>query len=121
MSARTYTYEATCSWGGDTPTAELEVKVSFSVYPGEAASRDCPASDPLIEDITVLEVEGRASGWCDYRTDAELADLIIANLEYHHLDRMLSEAAETGAADRDDHADYLRRSRIDDALTAAPS
>ena len=61
MSKR-YTYATTLNWGGDTPTAEIEVEVSYTVAWGSAETGRFgppenydPGSADLVEDIRAAE------------------------------------------------------------------
>jgi hypothetical protein len=110
MEARRYTYAASLSWGGDEPTAELEVEVSYSVAWGSPASgwggppeHYDPGSGSVVEDIRVETVESLERPWRLHPGgDDALAAEIIAKLEMDHEQEMLAEAAEEDAAAYDD-------------------
>jgi hypothetical protein len=113
MSPRRYTYTTTLNWGGDTPTAEIEVEVSYSVLPGcpeQGPSYDSggqPGEDPMVEDIRLEKVEGEARPWAmgwGNITDDEFATDCIEKIEGsdRHLEAMLNEAAEEEAGREDD-------------------
>lgn len=102
MTARRYTYAASLSLGGDEPTAELEVEVSFSVAWGSPESGRFgppehydPGSGSVVEDIRVETVESLERPWRLHPGgDDALAAEIIAKLEMGHEADMLAEAAE---------------------------
>ena len=122
--ARRYTYSTCLNWGGDVPTAEIEVTVSFTVSPGSPESGRFgppelydPGSPAEVEDIRVESIDGRS-----VEQSPGLLIPILEKLEDLHdelRDAMLAEAAERDVADADEAADFRRRSRIDDALTGA--
>lgn len=121
--ARRYTYAASLSWGGDEPTAELEVEVSFEVAwgspetgrfgrpedydPGCASVVECITVDK-INDLPTAEYLKRGSG--EYMP-GETVRQIIDKLEMDHEQDMLVEAAEADAARRDS---YLEQAAKDD-------
>lgn len=105
---RRYTYATTLSWGGDEPTAEVEVEVSFSVAWGSPETGrwgppehyDCGAPDE-VEDIRLETVEGKPRPWGMYsgyiaNEDDEFATECIEKLEgsERHLSEMIREACE---------------------------
>jgi hypothetical protein len=109
---RRYTYAASLSWGGDEPTAELEVEVSFSVAWGSPESgRFGPPEDydpgcgSVVEDIRVEKINGRP--YADFHRDegrpGSAMSAIIDKLEMDHEQDMLAEAAEDDAARRDSY------------------
>jgi hypothetical protein len=63
-----YTYTTTLSWGGDEPTAELEVECTYSVawgspetgrgYMADPELYD-PGSPDIVEDIRIVSVNGK--------------------------------------------------------------
>ncbi|MFD1189716.1 hypothetical protein [Phenylobacterium conjunctum] len=122
--SRRYTYSTCLNWGGDVPTAEIEVTVSFTVSPGSPESGRFgppelydPGSPAEVEDIRVESIDGRS-----VEQSPGLLIPILEKLEDLHdelRDAMLAEAAERDVADADEAADFARRSRIDDALTGA--
>lgn len=98
-----YRYSASLSWGGDAPTAEVEVEVSFSVawgspetgrgYMADPAKYD-PGSPDVVEDIKLLTVDGRSRPWdmgFGFLSDDEFERDVIEKLEVHH-DDMIAEA-----------------------------
>lgn len=124
--ARRYTYATTLSWGGDEPTAELEVEVSFSVawgspgtptpYLGPVENYD-PGSGSVIEDIRVETVESMERPWRLHPGgDDALAAEIIAKLEMDHEDEMLAEASEEEAADADEAAERRYEAAREDRI-----
>lgn len=110
---RRYTYTATLNWGGDTPTAEIEVTVSYSVSPGspeQGPSYDSggqPGEDPMVEDITLDLVEGKQRPWdmgYGYISDDDFATDCVEKIEGsdRHLEAMLNEATEVEDAESDE-------------------
>ena len=98
MTKPRYTYAATLSWGGDTPTAELEVECSYGVSWGAPArgpsyaSGGDPADPDEVEDITILTVDGKP--WpvdlsYGFQTEAEDADMLVEKFLSDHEDLML--------------------------------
>ena len=107
---RRYTYATCLNWGGDEPTAELEVEVSFSVAWGSPESGRFgppedydPGSGAVVEDIRVHTVESMERPWRLHPGgDDALAAEIIAKLEMDHEAEMLAEASEDETAAYDD-------------------
>ena len=117
---RRYTYSTCLNWGGDVPTAEIDVTISFTVSPGSPETGRFgppelydPGSPAEVEDIRVESIDGRS-----VEQSPGLLVPILEKLEDLH-DELLAEAAERDVADADEAADFRRRSRIDDALTGA--
>lgn len=115
MDERRYTYGASLSWGGDVPTAELEVEVSYTVAWGSPESgRFGPPEDydpgcgSAVEGIRVETIDGLPvaealkRGGGEY-VQGETVREIIAKLEMDHEQEMLQEAAEGDAARRDSY------------------
>lgn len=127
--ARRYTYACTLSWGGDEPTAEVEVEVSYSVAWGSPASGHFgppehydPGAGDVVEDVRLETVEGKPRPWGMYygyiaNEDDEFATDCIEKIEGsdRHLEAMINEAAESEASA---HEDYLER-RADERRTEA--
>lgn len=91
---RTYTYSTGLSWGGDVPTAEVDVEVSYTV------AWDTGCGDQ-VEDVKLLTVNSKSRPWGMYsgyvrNEDDEFEADVIDKLEAHHGD-MLWEAAEIDA------------------------
>ena len=93
--SRRYTYAASLSFGGDAPTAELEVEVDFTVEWGSPESGRSgrpedydPGSPSIVEDIKVLKINGRSGPF-----EKATVDAIVDALETGLHDEML-EAAE---------------------------
>lgn len=111
--ARRHTYATTISFGGDTPTAELEVEFSYTVVWGAPeqgptyASGGQPADPDEIDDIKVVSVNERPSGWSEYQSDADVAETLIEALSEDDYARMLEEASEAEAPDPDDSRDRM--------------
>lgn len=109
--ARRYTYETTLSWGGDTPTAEVEVEVSYTLSPGSPETGRWgppenydPGSAAVVEDIRLEKVGGKPRPWRPgLVTDDEFATDCIEKIEGSdaHLEAMINEASEIEAGERD--------------------
>ena len=125
--SRRYTYATCLSWGGDTPTAEVEVEVSFSVawgspgtgrpYFGPPENYD-PGGPSEVEDVRLEKVEGKPRPWGMYsgyiaNEDDQFESEVVFMLEGHHAE-MISEASEVEAM-RDDEAAEYRQSRFEEA------
>ena len=61
-----YTYATCLSWGGDTPTAEIDVEVSYTVAWGSPETGRFgvpedydPGSPDVVEDLRVEKIDGR--------------------------------------------------------------
>ena len=116
---RRYTYATTLTWGGDEPTAELEVVVSFTVAWGAEPSgmfgppeNYDPGSADEIEDIRVVSVDGKP--WpvdlsFGFQSPEQDHEMIVDRLDDHY-EEMIRSAIEECEADRDDAADHRRRS-----------
>lgn len=112
MSRKRYIYSTSLSWGGDEPTAELEVVVAYSVEWGQPESGRFgppenydPGSGSLVEDISVLQIDGKHSE----RYEPETIRAIIDALEQDHHDEMLDWASDDEEGARDAAADLRRR------------
>ena len=114
-----YTYATTLSWGGDEPTAEVEVEVSFSIAWGRPAQisgppEQCyPGEADEIDDIKLLTVDGKSRPWnmgFGYVSDDEFVTMVLDELEAC-FDAMICEAAAEDEARRDDEADYRREAK----------
>lgn len=121
--SRQYIYACTLSFGGDEPTAELEVQCSFSVAWGQPESGrfgkpedyDCGAPD-MVEDIKILSVDGKP--WpvdlsYGFMSDADTHEMLVEALEPHE-GEMISEAVEADLGDRD----YADERRAEDRVEA---
>lgn len=114
--ARRYTYATTLSWGGDEPTAEVEVEVSYEVAWGSPEvgrygppEHYDPGSGDVIEDIRLERVEGKPRPWGMYygyvaNEDDAFATDCIEKLEGsdRHIEAMINEASEVEAGERAD-------------------
>lgn len=99
-----YRYATCLNWGGDVPTAEVEVVVSFAVTWGSPEAGRFgppelydPGSPDEVEDIRLELVEGNARPWGMYsgyvsNEDDEFEQEVIEKLDSHHAD-MIAEAA----------------------------
>lgn len=124
--SRTYRYATTLSWGGDVPTAEVDVEVSFTVAWGSPETGRFgppehydPGSASEIEDIKLLTVEGKPRPWGMYsgyiaNEDDEFEREVIEKLEDHR-DEMLAAATEDAVGDADAAAEYRAEQRREDA------
>ena len=105
--ARRYAYACNLSWGGDTPTAELDdVEVTFSVAWGDPSE---------VEDIRVERIDGRpAADYLrgDYFPGCGMA-AIVDKLEMDHEDRMLDAASQEEAERRADDLDRRDEARAE--------
>lgn len=115
MSARRYTYACCLSWGGDEPTAELEVEVSYTMEWGSSESGRFgppenydPGSPSFPEDIRVERIDGLpVAQWAAASTEympGSTVEAIIDKLECsdEHEAAMVLEATEAEQADYDD-------------------
>lgn len=112
---RRYNYTTTLNWGGDTPTAEIEVEVSYEVAWGSPESgRSGPPEnyDPgcgdAVEAITLEKVEGKPRPWdmgYGYLPDDEFAQDCIEKIEASDwcIGEMIAGAAQEDAAARDSY------------------
>ncbi len=119
--SRRYTYTTGLNRGGDTPTWEGDVTVSYTVLPGEPetgpsyACGGTPATGATVEDIRLEKVDGKPRPWGMYAGFVDDEDNVferevVEELEgsERHIADMLAEAGETDGADAD-HAADLRR------------
>jgi hypothetical protein len=121
---RRHTYAASLSWGGDEPTAELEVEVSFTVDWGSSESGRFgppenydPGCPSMVEDIRVEKIDGLPlAEWeaksTEYMPGSTVA-AILEKLEMDHEAEMLAEAAEAEVADADEAAERAYEDRRD--------
>jgi hypothetical protein len=124
MTRRPYRYAATLSWGGDTPTAEVEVECSYSVVWGAPPTRLYgppenydPGSPDEIEDISILTVDGKP--WPvdlthGFQSGAQDHEMLTEKLFRDHEEAMIEEARAMEASRAPDDDDY--RSRQKDEL-----
>jgi hypothetical protein len=102
--AKRYTYFTTLNWGGDEPTGEMEVEVSYEVRWGSPPilsgppERCDPGSDDEIEDIRVETIDGKAVADALRYDDhpKETMDEILDKLELDHAEAMIEAAADKG-------------------------
>lgn len=108
-----YTYATTLSWGGDVPTAEVEVEVSFTVAWGSEPSGHHgppedydPGAPHEVEDVRLEKVEGKPRPWGMYdgyiaNEDDEFATVCVEKLDCeHHIAEMIRSAVEADDARR---------------------
>ena len=126
-----YTYATTLSWGGDTPTAELEVECSYTVAWGSpergrfGRPEDYdPGAGDVVEDIKILTVDGRP--WpvdlsYGFQTPAQDHDMLVDKLEGDHEADMIAEAVEAEVGRADDDADRRYREMREDWPLTRPA
>jgi hypothetical protein len=115
--ARRYTYATGLSWGGDEPTAELDVEVSYEVAWGSPESGRFgrpedydPGCGDVVEAIKVEKIndlpveEYLKRGGGEYMP-GETVRQIIDKLEMDHEAEMLAEAAEAEEAAAESYLD----------------
>lgn len=126
----TYTYACTLSWGGDTPTAELEIECSYTVAWGSSESGRFgppedydPGAGDVVEDIKILTVDGKL--WpvdisYGFQTDNQSHEMLVDKLESDHEADMIAAAIEEEAvradAAADDRFERMREDMIADDL-----
>jgi hypothetical protein len=124
MTSRIYSYACTLAWGGDEPTAEIEVECSYSVAWGSPESGRFgppedydPGAGDMVEDVKILTVDGKpwpvdlTYGFLgEMSTYGMLADKLLDA----HEEEMLLEAVEVESARADAAAeDRFERMRED--------
>lgn len=105
---RTFIYETTIAFGadGDPRYCEMDVKVSYAVVWGSPERGNFgppesydPGSPDEIEDVTVLEIDGRPKPWdlsLGFASNEEVEAAIIARVALpEHVERMLELAVDT--------------------------
>jgi hypothetical protein len=123
MTVRRYHYACTLSWGGDEPTAELEIECSYTVAWGAPekgpsyGSGGQPADPDEIDDIKIVSVDGKP--WpvdlsYGFMSDAATHNLLEEKLLADHEDWMVRHATDQDDADRDEAADRRFREVRDD-------
>ena len=127
---RRFRYATTLSWGGDVPTAEVEVEVSYGVAWGSSGTPR-PYYGPVelydegspseVEDIRLEKVEGKPRPWGMYsgyiaNEDDEFATDCVEKIEGsdRHLEAMINEASEIEAGLHDDAIERRWEDRRDD-------
>ena len=122
---RRYTYSTTLNWGGDTPTAEIEVEVSYSVAWGSPEtgrygdpSNYDPGSGDLVEDIRLEKVEGKPRPWdmgYGFLPDDDFATDCIEKIEGsdYHLEAMVAEASEITQGQDDEARERQYEARLE--------
>ena len=116
MTDRRYRYACTLSWGGDVPTAEVEVEVSYSMAWGSPETGRYgppenydPGCGDEVEDIRLELVEGKPRPWGMYygyiaNEDAEFETDVREKLDCdEHLSAMILEASEQEQAAEDSY------------------
>lgn len=123
MAPRRYTYTTTLNWGGDTPTAEIEVTVSYTMAWGSPETGRYglpehydPGSASEVEDITLDLVEGNPRPWdrgYGWLPDDDFALDCVEKIEGsdRHLEDMINEASEVEGANEDDHREAQHEAR----------
>lgn len=112
--AQRFTYTTTLNWGGDTPTAELEVTFSYEVAWGSPETGRFgpvenydPGAADLVEDIRVELVEGKPRPWdmgYGFLSDDDFATECIEKVEDSErcMEEMVTEAVEVLESQRPD-------------------
>jgi hypothetical protein len=102
-----HTYETCISIGGDTPVWEGDVVFSFAVASWGCAAqtygppeRCYPAEATEIDDVQVVSIDGRKSGWSEYQSDAEVAEDMTERLTDRDYEEMVVIADEARAEER---------------------
>jgi len=108
-----YTYATCLSWGGDTPTAEIDVEVSYTVAWGSPETGRFgvpedydPGSPDVVEDLRVEKIDGRP-----VETSPGLLVPIMEKLEAVEdelFPDLIIHAREVEEARADEAADYRR-------------
>lgn len=108
-----YTYATCLSWGGDTPTAEIEVEVSYSIAWGSPETGRFgppegydPGSPDVVEDLRVEKIDGRP-----VEASPGLLVPIMEKLEAVEdelFPELIIHASEVEEARADEAADYRR-------------
>jgi hypothetical protein len=101
MSTR-YRYATCLAWGGDVPTAEVEVEVSYTVAWGSPETGAGYMADPYLYDpgspdeveLVMLELIDGQPGPFDQEAEA----MILQEIAQHHTEAMLEEARAREAA-----------------------
>lgn len=106
---RRYTYTTSLSFGGDEPTAEIEVEVSYGVAWGSPEGGNYgqpedydPGSPSVVEDVRVETIDGKPPTADHALALQHQAEAIIAALEDRHADEMLETASEAEEASEPD-------------------
>lgn len=92
MRSDTFTTTLSLSIGGDVPTWEGEAKVSFRVIWGQPETPPAyhhgglPAEPDMVEDITVLEIDGKPGPWGDHKRESDMiAEAIVDAIDEQEL------------------------------------
>ena len=125
---RLYSYACTLTWGGDTPTAELEIECSYSVAWGSPESGRFgppedydPGAGDVVEDIKILTVGDKP--WpvdlsFGFQTPAQDHETLVDQLISDHETDMLAEAVDVEAgreeAAAEDRFERMREEMIED-------
>ena len=123
-----YFYSTTLSFGGDEPTAELELSVSYSVAWGSPESGRYgppedydPGAGDVVEDIKILTVGGKpwpVSISYGYQAEAQdhamLADKLLDEHEANMIVSAIEEEASRADAAADDRFERMRDEMIED-------
>ena len=123
-----YRYACTLTWGGDEPTAEMEVECSYSVAWGSPESGRFgppedydPGAGDVVEDIKILTVGGKpwpVSISYGYQTEAQdhamLADKLLDEHEANMIVSAIEEEASRADAAADDRFERMRDEMIED-------
>ena len=89
--------------------AERKYRITFTFWPAEGATRLCPGAEPGVEFVSAVNTASPIP------LSEEELEWCAVWLEEHY-DEAVEAALYDRMADEDDHADYLRRQRRDDAM-----
>ena len=115
-----YTYATCLNWGGDEPTAEIEVEVSYTVAWGSAETGRFgvpedydPGSPDEVEDLRVEKIDGRS-------VEASPGLLVpilekLEEIEDRLFPDLIAHAIEIEAGRADEAAEYRHQSRFEEA------
>lgn len=96
---------------------EEEYTITFTFWPAERATRVCPGAEPGIEFVKV-EPPVPTDGSCPHPDLLQkMIDQWAEDWLEDNYDEAVQVATDDRLADEDDHADFLRRSRIEDKIT----
>ena len=109
LTATRYRYDTGVSFGGDEPTAEFDVTVSYTVTWGRPETPPAydhgglPADPDEVDDIRLELIDGKPRPWdlgCGFLSDDEVAEMVVDQLSSRDaiLAAMIEEAAQTEAA-----------------------
>ena len=109
MATTTHKIDAVRSGSTDREDWDVEYRITFTFWPTERATLTYPGAEPGVEFVTAVWADGTEPlredelEWC--------AEWLNDNY-----DEAVAAALHDREADADDHADYQRRARIEDAM-----